>query len=237
MDRKTDFDDFAENYREIHTENVQGISGVDSSYFGRQKVEIIKKEWGGVEVENHKIKILDLGCGDGINAAYFKQHFTQMEYCGIDISEASIAQAKNLECSNIHFTVYDGKNIPYKNESFHIILIACVLHHVPHAQHEKILSECSRVLKKNGILYVFEHNPWNPVTRKIVNDCVFDKDAVLVHRRKLIKILRQAGFLRIKTAYIIFMPRKGVLNKIVGIEKLLKWCPLGGQYYLSIRKK
>lgn len=47
MERKTDFDNFAENYREIHTQNVQGISGVDSSYFGRQKVEIIKNERGG----------------------------------------------------------------------------------------------------------------------------------------------------------------------------------------------
>lgn len=47
MSDKADFDNYAENYREIHTKNIQGISGVDSSYFGRQKVEIIKKEWGG----------------------------------------------------------------------------------------------------------------------------------------------------------------------------------------------
>lgn len=237
MERKTDFDNFAENYREIHTQNVQGISGVDSSYFGRQKVEIIKNERGGVEKKNHKIKILDLGCGDGINAVHFKQYFTHMEYFGIDISQASIAQAKNLECSNIHFACYDGKKIPYKDESFHIILAACVLHHVPHEQHENLLLECNRVLKRDGMLYIFEHNPWNPITRKIVNDCVFDADAVLVHRRKLVKVLRRAGFLSIKTAYIIFMPRKGIFNTISGIEKLLKWCPLGGQYYVSAGKK
>ncbi len=47
MYKQSEFDNFADNYREIHTKNVQGISGVDSSYFGRQKVEIIKKEWGG----------------------------------------------------------------------------------------------------------------------------------------------------------------------------------------------
>lgn len=47
MNKKSEFDSFAENYREIHTKNIQGISGVDSSYFGRQKVEIIKKDWGG----------------------------------------------------------------------------------------------------------------------------------------------------------------------------------------------
>ena len=48
MGQKAEFDRFAENYREIHTKNIQGISGVDSDYFGRYKVEIVKKEWGGV---------------------------------------------------------------------------------------------------------------------------------------------------------------------------------------------
>lgn len=47
MGQKAEFDRFAENYREIHTKNIQGISGVDSDYFGRYKVEIVKKEWGG----------------------------------------------------------------------------------------------------------------------------------------------------------------------------------------------
>lgn len=47
MNKKSEFDSFAEDYRLIHTKNIQGISGVDSSYFGRQKVQLIKKEWGG----------------------------------------------------------------------------------------------------------------------------------------------------------------------------------------------
>ena len=50
MGQKAEFDRFAENYREIHTKNIQGISGVDSDYFCRYKVEIVKKEWGGVAV-------------------------------------------------------------------------------------------------------------------------------------------------------------------------------------------
>lgn len=47
MGQKAEFDRFAENYREIHTKNIQGISGADSDYFGKYKVEIVKKEWGG----------------------------------------------------------------------------------------------------------------------------------------------------------------------------------------------
>lgn len=45
MGKKVDFDSFAKDYRQIHTKNVQGISGVDSHYFGMHKVKIIRKEW------------------------------------------------------------------------------------------------------------------------------------------------------------------------------------------------
>lgn len=236
MNKQSEFDNFADNYREIHTKNVQGISGVDSSYFGRQKVEIIKKEWGGVEKKNRKLHILDLGCGDGMNAVHFQQCFSQIEYFGIDVSRASIMQAKKLENTNVHFECYDGKKIPYQNESFDMILIACVLHHVPHEEHEKLLTECKRVLKENGCIFVFEHNPWNPLTRKIVNDCEFDKDAVLVSGRRLMKTMKQAGFCNMKIYYTIFFPRKGIFRKILQLEKLLKWLPFGGQYYIRYKK-
>lgn len=237
MNQKSEFDNFAENYRQIHTKNVQGVSGVDSSYFGRQKVEMIKKERGGVKSKNDSVCILDLGCGDGINAEHFSQLFQPMEYFGFDISSASIRQAKKKEGKNIHFSCYDGKKIPFPDESFDIILLACVLHHVPHAEHPELLKECQRVLKKQGSIYIFEHNPWNPVTRKIVNDCVFDKDAVLVKKGKLVRVMRRAGFVNPKVSYLIFFPRKGFFQKFLWMEKFLTWLPLGGQYSVSCTKE
>lgn len=237
MNKKSEFDSFAEDYRLIHTKNIQGISGVDSSYFGRQKVQLIKKEWGGVEKKSNKICILDLGCGDGMNAIHFQKLFHQIKYFGIDISSASIQQAKKLEAKNIHFACYDGKKVPFQDESFDIILIACVLHHVPHAEHQELLKECQRVLKKHGSIYIFEHNPWNPVTRKIVKDCEFDKDAILVNKGKLIRIMQQAGFSTPKVSYIIFFPRKGIFQKFLWMEKFFMWIPLGGQYFVSGKKE
>lgn len=168
-----------------------------------------------------------------MNAVYFGRYFAGMEYCGIDVSHAAIVQAKKLEDANVHFECYDGKKIPYENNSFDIILIACVLHHVPQEEHEKLLLECKRVLKDNGSIYIFEHNPVNPVTRKIVNDCAFDADAVLIRAGRLKKMLDKIGFWHVKISYTIFFPRKGILNKIVWLEGLLKRLPLGGQYYVS----
>ena len=231
MGQKAEFDRFAENYREIHTKNIQGISGVDSDYFGRYKVEIVKKEWGGGS-GNH-VKILDLGCGDGMNAVHFENYFSNMEYFGIDVSKDSIRQAEKLETQKIHFTCYNGTKIPYQNGFFDFVFIACVLHHVPQEEHEGLLRECRRVLKEDGVVYIFEHNPCNPVTRKIVDQCVFDQEAVLISKKTMCKILRRVGFENIKTAYTIFFPRKGILNRLAGLET---WLPLGGQYYTAAKK-
>jgi hypothetical protein len=38
-----DFNNFAKDYRQIHTENVQGISGADSYYFAEYKVKELSR--------------------------------------------------------------------------------------------------------------------------------------------------------------------------------------------------
>jgi len=42
--------------------------------------------------------------------------------------------------------LYDGKKIPYDDDSFDVALLITVLHHTPHP--EKILQEAQRVAKK-----------------------------------------------------------------------------------------
>lgn len=92
------------------------------------------------------------------------------------------------------------------------------------------------VLKDGGKLIVFEHNTYNPVTRKIVNNCVFDSDAVLVNQRAFGKQLRRNGFLKTKKRYTIFFPRKKAFKWLLPLEKHLSWCMLGGQYYYVAEK-
>lgn len=237
--QKINFDDFAENYREIATKGVKKISGADSSYFGEYKVKIIREDLrgraGGGITKQH-MRVLDLGCGDGLSSVFFRKYFKNVQYTGIDVSKESIRQAQKLAGRNVRFLVYDGKRIPYAENTFDVILAACVLHHVPQEEHRNLLEECRRVMKENGSTYVFEHNPVNPVTRKIVKDCVFDADAVLVKPRKLKKNLRRAGFTDVKVSYTIFFPRKGFFQKLLPLEKLLVWLPLGGQYYVKCTK-
>lgn len=229
------FDEFAANYREVHTENVQKLSGKDSEYFSEYKIAELARRFD----TDAQIKVLDLGCGDGISSKFFRSIFRNCSYSGIDISGESVDIAKEQYCSlgNVTFEVYDGEHIPFEDDSFDMVFIACVMHHIKSDNHKNIISECRRVLKDQGSLVIFEHNPNNPVTMKAVNTCPFDKDAVLMKSKYLKNLMTECGLTDAKVRYTIFIPRKGILEKLVPIEKGLYWCPMGGQYYVTAKKQ
>jgi len=230
-ERKFDqFDDFASDYREVHTKNIR-ISGADSNYFAEMKVK-----WISDYEKNTPLSILDLGCGDGATALYFHQYFSKCKVKGIDVSEKSIAQAKQRNLSNSEFLHYNGENIPFESNSFDVVFVAGVFHHVDFAYHSKLTSEIFRVMKAGARLYFFEHNPLNPLTRYLVNTCVFDKDAKLLKSNYAVNMLKKAGLNGIQKRFLIFFPRKGWLSKFIFLEKKLEIIPFGGQYVLTAVK-
>ena len=226
-----DFDAYAKDYRSIHTENVK-ISGVDSFYFAEMKVKWLQKF-----ETNVPLKILDVGCGDGITEMFMHKYFSSWLMEAIDISAQSIDEAKNKNIFNCNFKTYGGKEIPFADSSFDVIFMAGVLHHINFNLHTDLLKEINRVLKQDGRFYLFEHNPLNPVTRHLVNTCVFDKEARLLKSAYTEKLLKENNFVIKKKEFIIFFPRKGILSKLIFLEKYLQWLPLGGQYFIVANKK
>ena len=229
---KQEFDEFAQDYRSIHTQTIGEVSGVDSDYFSKYKIELI--------VEKNKDKAildwLDLGCGDGNSAIFVKEFFPMCRYEGIDVSADSIDVAKQRKLEGCSFQTYDGKIIPYEDNKFDVVFLACVLHHIPRTEYSNLLKECRRVLKADGKIIIFEHNPVNPITQKIVKDCVFDRDAVLIKAGLLKRYLTEAGFIQPRIRYSIFFPRKSIFKRLVFLEKILEWCVLGGQYWIECKK-
>lgn len=231
--RKFDnFDSFASQYRENHTDNIKQISGVDSNYFSEYKVKEVMQS----EKNSNDNLVLDFGCGDGNSATYFVKHLLPNSYYGIDISIDSIEVAKQHKLERCYFQTFDGERIPFSDNTFDIVFMANVLHHINFDYHSSIISECYRVLKKSGRLYIFEHNHLNPITRKIVKDCKFDIDAVLVPVNSIKKTIKEIGFRDFERRYTIFFPRRFLFKLLVPFERILRWCPLGGQYYIKCKK-
>lgn len=225
-----DFDAYAEDYRAIHTENVK-LSGADSFYFAKMKVQLLT-----ATENNVPLKLLDIGCGDGATELYFQEYFPSWKINGIDVSSKSIDIASGRRLPNAVFEVYDGSTTNFESEIFDIVFIAGVLHHMNFEMHDKLIKEVYRVLKKGGRVYVFEHNPLNPVTRQLVNTCVFDKDAKLLNSIYTSRLLKRSKLQIQKKKFIIFFPRKGILSAFIFLENSLGWLPLGGQYFIQAMK-
>jgi ubiquinone/menaquinone biosynthesis C-methylase UbiE len=87
-------------------------------------------------------KVLDLGASCGRLSKELSKKLQYTEFIGIDTH----VQPKTF----IPIKKYDGKNIPFPDNSFDCVMIIDVLHHDEHP--ELILQEARRVSKKNILI-------------------------------------------------------------------------------------
>jgi len=222
VNKRVDFDEYTENYNQLLKEKTQFFSPSEE-YFARYKVDIVRQQ----RTEPVR-RVLEYGCGIGRNIPFLQQAFPGAEVIGTDISGASLDIARQ-ENHDVAFFLEDGKAGDLGE--FDLIFVAGVYHHIPPAERVNVSSTILRRLSPNGSLFVFEHNPFNPVTRRIVNTCPYDADAVLLSPRELKSILHEAGFKIGRSAYCLFIPPS--LRSLAPLEGKLGWLPLGGQYWVS----
>lgn len=226
-----DFDNYADDYRHIHTANVKSISGADSYYFAEYKVkELLRYEM------NTSARMLDIGCGDGATEVFLHKYLPAIEVVGIDVSSKSIEVAAKRNLQNASFALYDGDTIPVDDNSFDIVFMAGVLHHVSSGKQQRLMREIFRVLKTGGRLYLFEHNPLNPLTKYLVRTCIFDEGVVLLKGSESRKLVNDAGFKAAAITFTIFFPQKKIFKPFFKFEKYLQKIPFGGQYYIRAIK-
>ena len=76
---------------------------------------------------------------------------------------------------------------------------------------------------------IYEHNPLNPLTVRVVNSCPFDANARLIRAGMMKERLFSAGFGNATIKYRMFFPR--FLRALRAAERGLVRLPLGAQYY------
>jgi SAM-dependent methyltransferase len=231
---KAEFDKFADEYRAMHKSSVK-ISGEDPEYFAEYKIADIASEYSRLRGEKSApLHILDFGAGVGGSVPYVARHFPDCVLKCIDPSERSLEIAKSRFPDAATYLQFDGTTIPFTDNSFDIAYAMCVFHHIDADQHVRLMGELRRVLKPTGVLFIFEHNPYNPLTVRVVNDCPFDENAVLIPGKELARRLSQAGFSKPDIHYRIFFPH--FLAFLRPLEAMLHSLPLGGQYYALSEK-
>ncbi|MBK6773378.1 MAG: methyltransferase domain-containing protein [Ignavibacteria bacterium] len=96
--------------------------------------------------KNKKHKILDYGCGVRPYEYIFDDY--KSDYTGVDVGENPHADIR----------IEPDEKLPLNDGEYDAVLSSQVLEHVENV--DLYLSECNRVLKKNGLLILSTHGTW-----------------------------------------------------------------------------
>lgn len=228
------FNNIAENYKEevpghIRDHLINRLWSLASHYFSKN------------------CKVLDIGCGDGTNIAFFRSK--GVNAIGVDMSEKLLARGKERYpyLRNVIFPG-DALNLQFQDNTFDIATMIGILHHV-HSESEQItaIHEAIRVVKNNGAVIIRESNLINPLFRIFWN-YVFPLTAKIDRfggeNWVSIKYLSDLFDETIdKTIYFTFIPSfmPKLLIPLAGrIEKFLENSPIkkmSAHYMVVLRKR
>jgi SAM-dependent methyltransferase len=224
MDR---FDEHSSRYSQ-QVEDAVSFSGRSHEFFLEAKARHFLQIIAPLAQARGRLEALDVGCGTGQMHRWLRS--TGLRLHGTDPSVASLGIAGGAQARH-RLAAALGQALPFPDAFFDVAVITCVLHHVAAEVLPELAAELLRVLKPGGQLVVFEHNPYNPLTRLAVARCAFDEDAVLLPARRTRRLLSSSGFAIEKTRYFLFAPLAAPGYR--RFEGLLGWLPLGAQYYLA----
>jgi ubiquinone/menaquinone biosynthesis C-methylase UbiE len=219
------FDGVADRYSETIDESL-GRFGASHDFFTRHKARLIARLLAGQGRDPAAMDLLDVGCGIGQIHDLIGPTFRSVT--GVDVSSASIEQAQ-ARYPDYRYLAHDGGRLPFPDAAFDMTMAICVFHHVPPAQWQALAADMLRVLRPGGLALVIEHNPWNPVTRRIVNTCPIDRDAVLLTRGTTVDLFRKAGAARVTARSVLSVPPRG--EALMTLDGWFGRLPLGAQYW------
>ncbi len=231
-----EFDKHASSYDGGIDNPVKRMMGGDADQFIAVKARWLLRREPGLRTGG--LSMLDYGCGAGDLMRVLADRGARADFTGCDISTGMLSEV-GKRWPQVHgaapaTAVQDGALTPFAAGQFDVATISAVLHHVPVAERAAVYAELGRVLKPGGRLYVFEHNPRNPLVRYVIARTPIDENAILLDAREVQDGLLGAARYEIETDYLMFMPPG--LAFLAPIDRALAWLPLGAQYAVSARK-
>jgi len=223
------FDELAPEYEAALDDPWRRRFAGDDAFFIRQKCRAmarrVARDPGGTAA---RPVALDVGCGKGPAVAFLGNRWKTF---GTDVSCEMLKAAPR----GLRLAVQEPFALPFPDETFDVAFAFCVYHHVAAHEHARHAREMLRVVRRGGRLFVFEHNPYNPVTRIVFGRAPVDRGCSLIAPSALRRTLDTAGAVDLEIAYVLFLPQIAA-ERLPAFEAALSWMPVGGQYYVTGRK-
>lgn len=216
---RSDFDRIGEDYEAILADTV-GFGG-EPAYFHRRKAEAVRRVLGA----DFRGSILDFGCGVGGVLRELVDVFPRARVFGYDPSGKSVRVAAEVEGASLATDRWEWLPLG----AFDAVLVSNVLHHIDPADRSATVGRIRGALRRGGRLMVMEHNPFNPVTRRVVATCPFDEGVVLLRPGQVRGLLEDNGLDDVRLRYTTFFPQP--LGRLEPLERWLGWCPAGAQTF------
>lgn len=105
-------------------------------------------QWASEFIEGKDI--LEVACGPGIGLGYLSKKAKKV--IGSDYDANLVKIAKNYYKDRIDIVQSDAQCLPFEDKTFDVVILFEAIYYLPHP--EKFLSECKRVLRKNGVVLV-----------------------------------------------------------------------------------
>lgn len=142
---------------EKHIENIkEQFSKQASKYTAITSHSDALEKLISISLASKEDEVLDIACGSGIVACEFAKYTHHVT--GIDLTHEMLAEAKKLQTKldlkNLTWQVGDVERLPYDDNCFSIVVSRFGFHHFLNPL--KVLSEMSRVCKRDGIVIVID---------------------------------------------------------------------------------
>ena len=142
----------AKQYKDL---SIQEFTKAAARYEGDKAgiYEMCKEDYPDIlaEIEKRDFDdLLDAGCGPAPMLSLLTEKYPDKRFVGLDLTPAMIETAKAKKLPNTEFVVGDCENLPFKPNSFDIIICSQSFHHYPNPQ--DFFNSCFRVLRPGGWL-------------------------------------------------------------------------------------
>lgn len=233
MPGPAEFDHYSPAYDAGMDDPLKRAAGADARAFLLPKLALLRRDvarrW---PQPGTALRHLDFGCGsaDFLQLAATEKTGWQSEGC--DISTGMLDEARHRwPHLASHTPLWTIGNREFPVQAYDFITAICVFHHIPPAEWVENLKRLRAALRPGGRFYLFEHNPWNPVTRYIVRRAKIDQNAILLSPTTARHVFAQAGLAVAHCRHFLFVPPRW--KTIAHGERLISSLPLGGQYCLT----